>query len=347
MKRHVFGIFIAALSFAIGLAAAVAVATLTTKRAEPKGIWSKADEDGEALKPISTSPYEIARVVNESKRKWDVERLVLTIDLVPTWKELNVPAGGFAACGGGDCEADVARYELNGEPGKEVVLRLNKPSNCSRYLIFKRADGEWRLLGDLEYDFNRYEDSAYHVEHLDDRSWLVIRAQQGSGSGFALYGESWFEVGRDDVREVLSYPAEGSLYPEQDTLGHEFQTEIVSMENAEGRASVTLQFNVTYTTFDGNITREPFRLFDNSQRARYVWDENARSFVFDAKGSNITPEEMNAVAAGEVISKLDVWDVFLKYNCGRILRVAASGGRTKREKWLRGRAEMCDAAPQK
>lgn len=379
MKRHVFGTFIAALSFATGLAAAAAVTTLTTKgrapqsetiqavahssddgpvalsplfesalkRVGPSGVRSKADEDDEALRPNSTSPYEIARVVNESKKSWDEEHVALRVDLGQIWKELNIPPDEFATCGGGECEADVARYELDGEPGKEAVLRLNMPHNFGRYLVYKRAGrGGWKLLGYADHDFNRYVDSSYNVVRAGGRNWLVIYGQEGSGSGFALYGETWYEVAHDGLREVLSYPVEGSLYPGQNTLGHEIKSEVVALGTKDGRASVTIRFGVTYQIF-ADFNSEPLNLFTNSQRARFVWDENARVFAFDAARSEITPEEMNVVAAGEVISELDAWDVFLKYNCGRIRKVAASGGRTKREQWLRGKTDLCDAASQK
>ena len=375
MTRHVFRITAALLSFALGLAAASVTARFATPRdvtdavakdtgarasddgpvalprsseSEParvgqRGVWSDAHVGDEVFEPDSASPFDIERAVNEVNAKSGGAR----VELDSTWEKLGLPTDAFSACAASACEAEVARHELDGEPGREAVLRLNMPHNVGRYLVFKRAPGgAWRLLGFVEHDFNRYADSYYRVERAGGRNWLVIYGQEGSGQGFALYGETWYEAAPDGLREVLHYPVQGSLYPGPETLGHELSSKLVSTQSdGAGRASVTIKYGVTYQTFGGDLNSSPFDIFTNVQRVRYVWDERERNFAFDAAGSEVTPEEINVVSEGDGISELDAWDVFLKYNCARVLKLAASGGQTRRVQWLRGIADRCGDTP--
>src|SRR5688500_15597770 len=170
------------------------------------------------IRPKSTSPFEIARVVNQSKRQWDRHHLQVGVDLRPTWKHLRIDATLFSGCSG-DCEAKLDRQELESTPGREVILALTQSYNFCRFLIFTRvrrtltAKPRWKLLGYIDHDFNRYQMARHRVARAFGRNWLVIRGQEGSGSGHYLYGETWFEVSNRGVRPVLNYPVDGLTDP--------------------------------------------------------------------------------------------------------------------------------------
>src|SRR5258706_9296907 len=70
------------------------------------------------IAPRSTSPFEIARVINLSKGQWDKRRIELVVDLDGTWKKLGIPIENLGACGG-DCRAEVFKNELDGKPCSE------------------------------------------------------------------------------------------------------------------------------------------------------------------------------------------------------------------------------------
>jgi hypothetical protein len=272
----------------------------------------------------------------------------MRVKLDSTWERLGLPAGELSTCSADACEAEVARHELDGVPGAEAVLRLNMSHNVGRYLVFKRGGRAWRLVGFVEHDFNRYADSTYHVARAGGRNWLVVRGQGGSGTGFALYGETWYEVGRGGLRPVLYYPAEGQVYPWPSGVGRKYRARAVG---ALGPA-VALHYSVTYESMD--YMKDVYKpLYRNSHRAVYVWDDGRREFVFDARRSDISEAEIAAVAeiqdapaegeqvgGSEFFSGGDAWkrggyDVFLKYNLRSLLRVARGRDAGRRE-WLRG-----------
>lgn len=310
--------------------------------------------------PRSTSPFEMARVVNESHRLWEKQHVRLDVDLARTWERLGVEEGDFAGCSG-DCEAQTFRHELDGEPGSEVVLKLTQSFDYCRFLVFKRERARrtrgpaWRLLGVVDHDFNRYEMARHRVVPALGRNWLVVRGQEGSGTGYSLYTETWYEVSAKGVRPVLYYPAQGHVAPWPSGVGRAFKARVAE---ARGRAKgVTLDYAVTYEKLD--YMKDRFsKLYRNRHRVRYVWDEGRRAFAFDAARSDISEEEVAAIAeletepgegekigGSEFFSDGDAWkrggyDLFLKYNLTRLLRVARRGGERDKE-WLRQLLKDC------
>src|ERR1051325_10377369 len=96
MKRLLFGIFTALLSFALGLACASVAQAATRGRARaPQSVASKSDEDDGGIKTRSSSPYEIARAIREVRARREEFK---SVALDSTWKRLGVPAGEFSAC---------------------------------------------------------------------------------------------------------------------------------------------------------------------------------------------------------------------------------------------------------
>lgn len=348
-------------------AAPVARATRPDASRVGGGALSHGDQEAAQEASSSVSPDEVARLVNESKAAWDKRQVARAVDLRPVWRKLGIPAGGFeGGCTGGDCEAAVFRHELDGEPGLESVLKLMRPlSDSCRYMVFTRAGaGVWKLLGHVDHDFNRYEMSRHRVASAGGRNWLVVRGQEGSGTGYSLYGETWYGVGAGGVRPVLHYPVEGHVSSWPAGLSRALKARVVAPRRAvDEKAAITILFTVTYyvpvdSETDASLT------FVNRHHARYAWDDAARKFVFDVSRSDITPQEIGAVVdlqfdpaqsqqiGGTTFSSdggayvRGGCEVFLKYNLRGLSKFAASGSRARRE-WLRRFLEDCGDTPEK
>ncbi|HYY94530.1 MAG TPA: hypothetical protein VE713_08435 [Pyrinomonadaceae bacterium] len=307
------------------------------------------------VEPKTTSPYEIARLVNQSAAQGKEGYVADEVDLRRTWKRLGVPPRDFETCPG-YCGARIFRYELDGERGDEVLLKLNRGVEFFRYLVFKRAGrGRWRLLGFVDHDFNRYEESSHRVLRAGGRNWLVIRGQEGSGSGFALYAETWYEVSAKGLRPVLYYPVKGQAYPWPEGVGRKFKARITSTRGAA--KAVRLLYTVSYERLD-YMKNEFVKLYRNHHQVQYVWNGRRRRFVFDAPRSNITEKEIEAIAelqvemgegerigGSEFFSEGDAWkrggyDLFLKYNLRSLLKLARGADEGQKE-WLRQLLKDC------
>jgi hypothetical protein len=311
---------------------------------------------------ISTSPAEIAGLVNQKQRKGSPQDTVP--DLSPIWKDLGIDEGGFANCAG-FCRAKVFDHELDGKPGQETIVKLTGPVELCRYLIFDRASKGWRFLGNIDHDFNKYEMSRHRVEHTPEHTWLVIRGQEGSGSGFALYGETWYQISAEGIRRVLSYPGQGHTYPGASGIGREFKALRIPTSNASRLAKdLILQYTVTYTA--SHYDDDSSRIFVNTHQARYTWDNNTLNFVFDNNGSSISENEIDAIANiqsdDEAGSDVKIgrttfysqakafagggYEVFLKYNSAALMKIA-TGSKAGPKDWLRRFLNECDETTEK
>jgi hypothetical protein len=324
------------------------------------------------IQPKSTSPFEIARVVSRSKRIWSKSHVVLDVDLGETWKSLGIDSGNFAGCSG-DCEAAIYRHDLDPAPGREVILKLTQSHNSCRYLIFFRTKGKpaaklrWKLRGYIDHDFNRYEMASHHVVHAFGKNWLVIRGQEGSGSGYYLYGETWLEVSERGIRPVLHYSVDGHTDPGLGGVKWELKSRAMPLSNSGARASVVkLSFIVGYTAegFEGS---DFTRRFVDRRNAYYVWNKRKHEFIFTGHRSTISEREMNLIANIETEStpadegvKIGEstfysglkgfvgsgFEMFLRLNIHRLMRIAR-GTSGPDKKWLRGFLKQCDDIPEK
>jgi hypothetical protein len=296
--------------------------------------------------PDSISPFELARSINNARRaQTDVE-------LAGTWRKLGLAAGSFEVCGSG-CEAKVFRYELSSHAGPEVVLKLTQSFDFCRYLVFGRSqDGRgWKFLGHVDHDFNKYEMARHRIASVNGEPLLVVRGQEGSGSGYALYAETWYDVSDDGVKPVLSYPSDGHTSPWPAGLARSFR--VLTIPGAAGANRLTVQYTVSYDTagYEGdNVKLE----FVNRHRASYKWDAASGKFVLDPQQSDISSAEIAAIAniaseeepkdgtkIGETTfyssSKAFVgggYEVFLKYNLPRLMTIA-KGRAAKPKAWLK------------
>lgn len=332
---------------------------------------TRAQSGRDVIQPKSTSPFEIARVVNKSKRMWDKSHIGLDVDLGDTWQRLGIDSGNFAGCGG-DCEAIIDRQDLDPTHGREVILKLTQSYNSCRYLIFVRVKGKppnrgrWKLRSYIDHDFNRYEMSSHRVVRAFGKSWLVIRGQEGSGSGYALYSETWYRISRNGAVAVLSYPVEGRTYPWPTGVGREFKGRAPSALPG-GVDHIVVRYDVNYTTL--NYIKDHFeKLFVNHHRVVYSWDHKTGAFVFDPTRSDLSETELNAIAGIESEEEQESgtkiggttfytstetkafvgggYEVFLKYNSDRLMKIA-TGRSSGRKQWLLEFLKECDETTEK
>lgn len=323
----------------------------TSAAAPARDLASLATKEIQPAKPQdanSVSPFALAKSIN------NVRRTKVDVSLKETWQKLGIEPGQFQDCSN-DCEAKIFRYELSSNAGPEVVLKLTRFVDFCRYLIFGRAqDGRgWKFLGYVDHDFNKYQMARQRIAIVNGKPFFVVRGQEGSGSGFALYAETWYEVSDNGVKPVLSYPSDGRTSPWPAGLSREFSA--ITIPGAARANRLTVQYTVTYDPdgYDGDKLRLEFV---NQHRLFYIWDAAAGKFVLDPQQSNISPSEIAAIAniesdddpkAGTKIGDTTFYssseaksfvgggyEVFLKYNLPRLMTIAK--GRAPRSKsWLK------------
>ncbi|HEV7902245.1 MAG TPA: hypothetical protein VGO96_00285 [Pyrinomonadaceae bacterium] len=300
-------------------------------------------DDVRRVEPESAAPDEIARVVNQGREDWEKYKVAVEVDLGSVWKQLNLEPGSFETCDA-QCEASISKYELDGEPGEEILLKLTRaPRLACRYVLFKGSETvslETEQIGHVDYDLNLYEMSTHRFVTAQDKNWLVIRGQEGSGSGFSIYGETWYEVRRATLRRVLHYPSSGQTSAGPKGLDISFDAEVLipprTVEGKREKRGLTIRYSVSYSTYD-RVKKDSELLYENTHHARYVWNKSKREFVFAAKQSDVEEDEIFAIAGYEDPElQLDVgsYDVFLKYNRESLYGIAR-GADGARKEWLR------------
>lgn len=300
-----------------------------------------------------SDPLQVVKAINDNSRRSGELRLV------DFWAGLNIPGGPFDICSG-NCEAAASYQDLNGKPGRELLLKLTWSTEFCRFLIFEsKADG-WKFVGHIDHDFNRYEMATHRVVQFGDRPWLVIRSQAGSGSGYALYEHTWYEVTSSGVAAVLNYPESGQTYPWPTGLAREFHVQI----NNRGK-KLSVNYAVNYYAYESPKSAP---LFINQHTAVYRWDSSQRAFVFDDKASNIAQAEIDAIAnietepepesEGQVTigntkfyseNKQFVgsgYEVFLRHNFRGLMKIANDKRNPIRE-WLKQLLADCDDSKEK
>jgi len=335
------------------------------------GVETAQAQHRDVIQPRYTSPLEIARAVNRSSRAWSKSHIMLDVDLGDTWQQLGIDANQFSGCAG-DCEAVISSSELDPTPGRELILKLTKSYNFCRYLIFVRDDKvradhvKWKFRGYIDHDFNKYKMSSHRVVHALGKNWLVVRGQEGSGSGYSLYSETWYRVSRKGIEPVLHYPVEGNTYPWPTGVGREFKARVLSSQSIRDNY-IRLRYTVSYTSL--NYINHAFeKLFVNHHHVYYSLSQETQTLVFDKKRSDISLAEIDAIAdiqsedeqeAGTKIggttfytlaeSKALVaggYEVFLKYNSRHLLKIAA-GRDEARKQWLRELLKECEDTTEK
>jgi hypothetical protein len=319
-------------------------------------------ETGVVIVDLS-SPYEIAKLVNENRRQQKLSRVNAVLDLRPIWQRLRLDSGSFDECGG-DCTAEISTLDLNSKPGPEVILKLTGFSERCRFLVFRKVGRAWTVVGHVDHNFNRYQMARHRVVRFSGKPWLLIRGQEGSGSGFSLYSETWYQVSQSGIRSVLSYPVAGTTYPWPAGLAREFKAQTITDSKSSG--DLVLRYIVSYIKLDYN-SNKPSNFMINEHRVRFKWNKKTKSFKFNPARSDVSEAEISAIAniedekssAGKTLGSMKFYsgtenkawvgggyEVFLKYNLGSLMKVASDKNNKDRE-WLRLFLNDCHDIPEK
>jgi hypothetical protein len=209
--------------------------------------------------------------------------------------------------------------------------------------------------------------ARHHVVHAFGKNWVVIRGQEGSGSGYSLYGETWFEVGKRGVRPVLHYSVEGHTYPGLGGLNWELKSRSVALSSGRTREPIVkVSFDVVYIA-EGFEDSDFKRSFVNRRNAYYVWDKRTHEFTFTRHRSSISEYEMNLIANVETEPSAEKggdkiggstffsslkgfvgsgYEMFLRLNTQRLMRIA-HGSNSRAKEWLRKFITQCADIPEK
>jgi len=219
----------------------------STKPIKPTEIKTEAKESISRI----PSPYEIASLISENPLT-DLKGIWLQLGI----KTLNFGSGSNSEGGPiesflnkcNNCDVDTYSCDLDGEPGKDVLLKVSDPlAESWRYLVFRQikirgSKPEWKLLGHIDHGFGRYRMPEHSIFYGSGRNFLVIKVQEGSGSGFAAYYDRLFQVETTGLKEIMSFPSEGHLSTCCYHPTREFSTQIRKCEVKNGVVTVELEF---------------------------------------------------------------------------------------------------------
>lgn len=308
----------------------------------------KATLSNEESKPQlkSLSPYDIESFINSNPKT----------EIVEIWDKLKIADkyngsspndsenGFFGGCSG--CEAETYNLELDGQPGTEVLLRIeDRMQEVCRYLIFKYKNSEaeennWQLFGHIDHDFGRYQMPQHYLVLSGGKSWLVVRVQGASGSGVALYNDRVFTVRNNKVLEILTYPADGHQSGYGSEPSREFAGRVLDSKIENDVATVEVEFTVNYSTF--NDTDDDIQLWSKRQRAILRKRLTSNQFTIDSKKSlGLSDREIESVYGIDSLTAEDL----LKYNFAELKKIA--NGKPKQKEWLRKFLLLCKPSSEK
>jgi len=292
------------------------------------------EEDAEYPDDRVISPWEISWFIDTHPRA----------KLKKLWTRLHVKDGeaysDYSECD--KCTTKLDSYDLDSEPGDEVVLKIsNGLSEGYRYLVFKAvADStdRWHLIGHVD-EWGKYKEAQDLIVLSGSRMWLVTQGQSASGSGVAFFHNRVFTVSRNRLKEVASYECEGSQSGENGWPTKDFSTRILDIQSAQGETSVKVEFNVDYSSWTGGDKELP--LFSKRQLAVFVSSRNSGQFL-DKNQSTLTQRELNHIYTVDSMTNAD----FLKYNLSELLNLAKRGTKAQKN-WLKEFLERCDGSAEK
>lgn len=239
------------------------------------------------------------------------------------------------------CEAENFHYELDGEPGLEVIVRVqDKLAQESRYLIFKEIDkpvGSWKLLGHVDGMLNKYRMSEHSFVTCGGRTLLLITGQGASGTGVALYFSRVFLVKPEGLQELLSFVTDGHQSGFSDTPSRLFSAGLLSCEVAGNLATIEIQFSAKYFIADPSHEQVGLHLLTKTQRATFKrWLGNAEPSL-DPKRSEITEQEIEDVHSIDSLTS----EAFLVYNFDFLAKLARGPSSPERD-WLERFLKSCE-----
>lgn len=359
MRKYRFGLLAALLSFALGYATTGLVGRVEhalkwrqSQRQIPAEVHSEASNssvstDENRSEPRSLSPYDIEIFINAHPqgnlaKLW--QRLgIPRLNFAQGWQGDTTPSQFLASCAG--CRAETFEYDLDDEPGSEVLLRIeDRPSESCRYLVFKSLGnlGTWKLIGHIDHDFGRYRMPQHLIVLSNGRSWLVVEEQGQSGTGVALYFDRLFLVEHGALKEVMRYTSEGHQSTFTNEPEREFSGRILNCDVRNGIANIEIEFAVTYLMEDVSNPSQDAALFTKRQKAFFIGQLSHKRLALDITRSDLSQNELAAVYDVDSLTN----EGFLTYNLEELSRIA-TGTDTNRRDWLKRFLNVCKNSPEK
>jgi hypothetical protein len=319
----------------------------STRTIQPPDHTSKTDADRHnvaqpaalvaplARRPDSVSPFEIKQYIEQHQEDEFVS-------LAEYWNRLGIDNEEWVKYG--KCEVAIYELALGRNEGTDVMLRLYDLSSWSmggtRYLFFKPITTahkpEWRLLGYIDFQDQRYAVPGHRVITSGADHWLVLSIMTGRGSGYSLNHDEWYEIDDNGVKLVLSYPSSKFLSWRDPIPVLEASSKVISATEESDRTKVVIEFTASYVLYGGAHFNERIELWTKTQRAAFVRGSRLEPFGLDGPQSQLSDTELDAVYDGEGPSNSEI----LRYNFDDLERIA-TGTNERTQEWLRSYLSEC------
>jgi len=284
------------------------------------------------------SPSEIKQYIEEHQKDE-------CVSLAAYWKRLGIDTEEWEKYG--TCEAAIFELALGRGEATTVMMRLYDQSGWSmggtRYLFFKpfatAHQTEWRLLGYLDIEDQRYEVPEHRVITSGADRWLLFTVLATRGSGYSLHCDEWYEIDDDGVRLVLSYPSgkSSTLSVRVPTTVLEASSKIISATTEADRTRVAIEFTATYVLYAGADSDDNIQLWAKTQSAVFARSSRQERFRLDARQSRLSDKEFDAIYDGEGPTNSEI----LRYNFYDLERIA-TGANERAKAWLSSYLGECE-----
>ncbi len=254
-----------------------------------------------------SNPYAIANAVDGS----------IDLDVEEVWRRLGISSeigeGFFSKCT--VCSAEAFEFNLDDSPQNEIVVRIANSLEECRYLVFaeiKSNRTKYKLIGNIDHDFGRYQMPSHHFVVSKGRAYLVVRGQTVSGSGVAAYNYRLFRVKGGRLEELLEFPADGhqSLTTADPTRDWSTRVRSVTpLTNGATRIELDLMIDYALEDYDGD---GPVLGGHWTKRERAVFYKPAggrRAYV-DRRKSTVTQHQIEAEYNIDSLNDIDL----VRYN---------------------------------
>ena len=284
-------------------------------------ILDTTEADDEYPETLGLQPYEIEWFIDDHP----------SAKLSRLWERLNVqPSHEDFACYS-RCSAEIFYYDLDNEPGDEILLRVGDEfAPIWRYLVFKQSpDDGWKMLGSIDV-WDKYEPARHIVLQNLGKPYLILTQLAAYGSGIALYENHIYEVNKNALRELMSYPGSGYLASEP---AIRFNTHILSCEVKEGRTFANVEYVFEYSS---GVGERKAILFSKRQKAMLTTAKGGVD-ITNRHHSEDTDYESDTLNFIDSMTGND----FLKYNYSELLNLATRGNSAQKS-WLKDYLQSSD-----
>jgi hypothetical protein len=286
------------------------------------------------------SPYAIENYIKESAES-DEE----FVDFKPIWESLHIPKNideAFLENGKEIFEGfkpSYSRWLVDLIDAQNADKQINRKivrirvygGAIRRFLIFTP---ESPSFSDKHWKFSGYFDISYHKELPDIQKfydvygndtglWLILRDGDGYGTGVSQTYEMWYRIDTENPKEVAHYAIEGGRVNDC-ICDVEYESNAKTLIDKDG----ILIREITYKVSFGTAYKPNFHwLGTKTSMISFRWDDNAGKFIYDARNSTISEEELKREFGG--------WNSedFIKYNFDDLINFAKTAN-SEQKVWL-------------